>query len=413
MVRERSSFKDNIDGWTTVLWKNFHHSKTASRSSDGRMISLYVEDIPDSYANGDLHRLFSKFGVVKDVFIPRKISKTGKRFGFVRYDFLVSAEVAIQKVSRRRSYADVTRNDRLLQEALSVVKGATIGNGWLDRSAEGMRAVGATQDGEDYGGLLMNLEDGEMRGCEQLVALENGSGLATRVSREALHNNEERRGTTLDGGVDVHEFGPGPIQKYGAGLNEFVGKLVGQAFDVNGINLEVVLAENGQPSDHNMELTGMIHSENTMDNNTVRITGAEGFDFSKECNQSHQRVSLSGQGSPEDARSEGLQVANVANLLYLGSVYPQLENRGDRGERKRGRPRKKAIVAKTMAKLAEASPSLQILDGEWKGGAWDNAVRVWNVGKLLGLASSESDEAVVRKIAELSREGDRGTQLPG
>ncbi|GAB2266982.1 Serine arginine-rich splicing factor 2 [Dionaea muscipula] len=62
------------------------------------MISLYVEDIPDSYANGDLHRLFSMFGVVKDVFIPRKISKMGKRFGFVRYDCLVSVEVAIQKV---------------------------------------------------------------------------------------------------------------------------------------------------------------------------------------------------------------------------------------------------------------------------------------------------------------------------
>ncbi|GAB2274223.1 Serine arginine-rich splicing factor 2 [Dionaea muscipula] len=39
------------------------------------------------------------FGVVKDVFIPRKKSKIGKRFGIVRYDCLVAASVAIQKTN--------------------------------------------------------------------------------------------------------------------------------------------------------------------------------------------------------------------------------------------------------------------------------------------------------------------------
>ncbi|GAB2299275.1 hypothetical protein Dimus_033346 [Dionaea muscipula] len=45
--------------------------------------------------------LFSKFGVVKDVYIPRKKNKGGKRFGFgfVRYDCSVAAEVAIQKTN--------------------------------------------------------------------------------------------------------------------------------------------------------------------------------------------------------------------------------------------------------------------------------------------------------------------------
>ncbi|KAL7180892.1 hypothetical protein ACSBR1_039868 [Camellia fascicularis] len=46
-----------------------------------------------------LFGLFSKFGIVKDVFIPMKRRKaTRSRFGFVRYDCPVAAEMAgIQK----------------------------------------------------------------------------------------------------------------------------------------------------------------------------------------------------------------------------------------------------------------------------------------------------------------------------
>ncbi|GAB2274123.1 Serine arginine-rich splicing factor 2 [Dionaea muscipula] len=43
--------------------------------------------------------MFSKFGVVKDVFIPKKRSKSGKRFGFVRYDSRIAADAAIQKTN--------------------------------------------------------------------------------------------------------------------------------------------------------------------------------------------------------------------------------------------------------------------------------------------------------------------------
>ncbi|GMP53418.1 hypothetical protein CsSME_00018873 [Camellia sinensis var. sinensis] len=48
-----------------------------------------------------LFSLFSKFGVVKDVFIPTKRRKaTRSRFGFVRFDCPVAAGVAIQKTNR-------------------------------------------------------------------------------------------------------------------------------------------------------------------------------------------------------------------------------------------------------------------------------------------------------------------------
>ncbi|GAB2270372.1 hypothetical protein Dimus_005275 [Dionaea muscipula] len=47
----------------------------------------------------DLWKLFSRSGVVKDVFIPRKRNKAGRRYGFVRYDCPVAVEVGIQKTN--------------------------------------------------------------------------------------------------------------------------------------------------------------------------------------------------------------------------------------------------------------------------------------------------------------------------
>ncbi|GAB2271566.1 hypothetical protein Dimus_006399 [Dionaea muscipula] len=47
----------------------------------------------------ELFNLFSKYGVVFDVFIPKKRNKSGKRFGFIRYRCTVSAEMAILKLN--------------------------------------------------------------------------------------------------------------------------------------------------------------------------------------------------------------------------------------------------------------------------------------------------------------------------
>ncbi|KAL7218687.1 hypothetical protein ACSBR2_011870 [Camellia fascicularis] len=46
-----------------------------------------------------LFSMFSKFGVVRHVFISFKRSKVGTRFGFVRYDCIVAAKMAIQKTN--------------------------------------------------------------------------------------------------------------------------------------------------------------------------------------------------------------------------------------------------------------------------------------------------------------------------
>ncbi|KAL7225022.1 hypothetical protein ACSBR1_020325 [Camellia fascicularis] len=47
-----------------------------------------------------LFQFFTKFGVVKDVFIPNKRRKTSNsRFGFVRFDCPVAARIAVQKAN--------------------------------------------------------------------------------------------------------------------------------------------------------------------------------------------------------------------------------------------------------------------------------------------------------------------------
>ncbi|GAB2301652.1 hypothetical protein Dimus_035684 [Dionaea muscipula] len=60
---------------------------------------IFVEDVPESMNQVELRKLFSRFGVVIDAFIPRKLNKGKRRFGFVRYDCPVAAEVAIQRTN--------------------------------------------------------------------------------------------------------------------------------------------------------------------------------------------------------------------------------------------------------------------------------------------------------------------------
>ncbi|GAB2266400.1 Serine arginine-rich splicing factor 2, partial [Dionaea muscipula] len=47
----------------------------------------------------EMNKLFAKFGVVRDVYLPKKRSMEGKRFGFVRYDCSIVVEVAIQRMN--------------------------------------------------------------------------------------------------------------------------------------------------------------------------------------------------------------------------------------------------------------------------------------------------------------------------
>ncbi|KAL7248447.1 hypothetical protein ACSBR2_003222 [Camellia fascicularis] len=80
-------------GWKPVFRRRFGRPGASSN-----IHTVFVDDIPVSMSPKGLFAMFTNFGVVKDVFIPNKRRKaTQSRFGFVRFDCPVAAEVAIQK----------------------------------------------------------------------------------------------------------------------------------------------------------------------------------------------------------------------------------------------------------------------------------------------------------------------------
>ncbi|KAL7202233.1 hypothetical protein ACSBR1_033829 [Camellia fascicularis] len=84
--------------------------------------TIFVDNIPKSVNPKGLYNLFSKFGVVKDVFIPQKKRKlTNTRSGFVRFNCSVAAKVAVQK--ENGLWVDDT-----------AIKAEEIGNGWMYES---------------------------------------------------------------------------------------------------------------------------------------------------------------------------------------------------------------------------------------------------------------------------------------
>ncbi|GAB2268300.1 hypothetical protein Dimus_003271 [Dionaea muscipula] len=85
-------------GWKPVLGRKYSRNEGRRRSHD-RVITIFAEDLPKGMDNGALRKLFARYGVVLDAFVPRKLSKAGKRFGFVRFDCELAAEVAIQKTN--------------------------------------------------------------------------------------------------------------------------------------------------------------------------------------------------------------------------------------------------------------------------------------------------------------------------
>ncbi|KAL7204145.1 hypothetical protein ACSBR2_017249 [Camellia fascicularis] len=89
-------------GWIPVIKQRARQLRSNSRLADQRasLFTLFVDNLPESMVPRKLHGLFNKFGVAKDVFIPHKRRKaTNTRFGFIRYDCSIAADVAEQKAN--------------------------------------------------------------------------------------------------------------------------------------------------------------------------------------------------------------------------------------------------------------------------------------------------------------------------
>lgn len=110
-------------GWIPVV--NQRRGGGSRGYEDRRgLFTVFVDNIPSSLDAKSLFKLYNKFGVVSDVYIPskRRIA-TNSRFGFVRFDCHVASDMAVQKT-----------NGMLVDDKVLAVKYAA-----HDRSVSSMR----------------------------------------------------------------------------------------------------------------------------------------------------------------------------------------------------------------------------------------------------------------------------------
>ncbi|GJW97082.1 RNA-directed DNA polymerase, eukaryota [Tanacetum coccineum] len=105
-----------IDDWHEVTRKKHGYS---SKEDDLAKISIsvYIMNFPDSCSAKDLFQSCKVYGHVVDSYIPFKSSKSGKRFGFVRFINVFSVERLISNlftlwIGKHRLLANVTRFQR-------------------------------------------------------------------------------------------------------------------------------------------------------------------------------------------------------------------------------------------------------------------------------------------------------------
>lgn len=79
-------------------WLPVNHHKTP-RLINEELITLFVKNIPEEATPTWLLTTFTKFGIVKRIYMPKKRSAQGSRFAFVTYNCSVSADVAISRTN--------------------------------------------------------------------------------------------------------------------------------------------------------------------------------------------------------------------------------------------------------------------------------------------------------------------------
>ncbi|KAL7257903.1 hypothetical protein ACSBR1_004093 [Camellia fascicularis] len=167
-------------GWIPVVRQRGRQGRGNNEGCTS-VFTIFVDNIPNSVNPRGLHNLFTKLGVVQDVFIPHKRRRiTNTRFGFVRFDCNVAASVAVQKgnglwVDGRR-WVEVSTDHRSYAKAVigktcggrdSITeKAGEIGNGWMYESV-------VVRLKENYANTNLKKEI-EAAGVEDVLVRESG-----------------------------------------------------------------------------------------------------------------------------------------------------------------------------------------------------------------------------------------------
>nr|GEU87371.1 nucleotide-binding alpha-beta plait domain-containing protein [Tanacetum cinerariifolium] len=94
--------------------------------------SIYVTNFPEHFSFRDLWKACQEYGRVIDAYIPNRRSKSGKRFGFVRFIHIKEVVRLVGNLctiwmGRLRLHANVARFQRLPLNKTQYVKGTNDG----------------------------------------------------------------------------------------------------------------------------------------------------------------------------------------------------------------------------------------------------------------------------------------------
>ncbi|MCI01200.1 RNA-binding protein 25-like, partial [Trifolium medium] len=87
---------------------------------DQNSIPFFVTNFPEDCSSKEIWVTFAKFGRVGDVYIPKKVDKWGRRFGFVKYRELLLREESEGSVQPGRSFKTALVNRNGAQEVREV-----------------------------------------------------------------------------------------------------------------------------------------------------------------------------------------------------------------------------------------------------------------------------------------------------
>nr|KAJ0213700.1 hypothetical protein LSAT_V11C400222220 [Lactuca sativa] len=95
---ERAAAGDNIEGWQEV------RNRRRRREEDHQLISrnaitYFFQNFPEDWDEKALWHTFQQYGMIVDLYIAKKRSKSNNRFGFVRFIRIRDPSAFAQKLN--------------------------------------------------------------------------------------------------------------------------------------------------------------------------------------------------------------------------------------------------------------------------------------------------------------------------
>jgi hypothetical protein len=158
------------------------------------MISYYFTNFPDNSNQVDLWKVFQRWGKVREVFLPNKRNKFGKRFGFVRFldvNDPKKLEVKLDsiKINETKLHVNLPRFSKMEGKTRTpVVAKKAVGNNsprYFSNSAKDMSFVQVVAQGGGMNKVPTHRNTRE-RACRDLRIIRNDKGALFSVQEERI-----------------------------------------------------------------------------------------------------------------------------------------------------------------------------------------------------------------------------------